>query len=234
MSFDFRLDGDGVPDSFAVALNGTNVFSMPASLIETGVLVNSGMIDVSAFAGQDVELFLGLVGGTSSNVQLTVQDMNFYSLLPPVAGFKAMPAAGVAPLAVTFTDNSIGAITNWHWSFGDGAMTNETDGNVSHSYSTPGTNTVTLIVSGPTGRSTNTMLNLIWALNAYQGWQFQYFGCVDCPQAADDADPDGDGMSNLIEHAAGTTPTNATSTFKVAAVSADGRRFHHHVAVHSR
>ena len=184
MSFDFKLLGDGASDTFVAALNGTNVFSLAANLIQTNFLMNSGLIDVSALAGQTTELFFGIVSGTSTNAQITVQDILFYSLQSPTAGFTATPTASVAPFVANFTDTSNGAITNWFWDFGDGNSTNMADVSVSHPYLVPGSNTVTLIVSGPTGSSTNTMLNLIWALSAYQGWQLQYFGCVDCPEAA--------------------------------------------------
>lgn len=216
LAFDFMLDGDGAQDSFAVAVNGTNVFSVATSLIETGRFVSTGPMDVSEFAGQTIELFLGVVGGTSTNVTVSLQNMTFYSPLPPVANFMAMPAAGTAPLTVNFTDGSSGMITNWFWDFGDGNATNISTAGVAHNYSVPGTNTVSLIVSGPTGSNTNTQFNFVWALTLYQGWQFQYFGCLGCPQAAEDADANGTGMSNLQKYMAGLDPTNPASVFMVS------------------
>jgi autotransporter-associated beta strand protein len=43
----------------------------------------------------------------------------------------------------------------------------------------------------------------------WESWQMQYFGCTNCPQAALTADPDGDGLANLIERALGLDPTVA-------------------------
>ncbi len=83
MSFDFMLQGNGNSDSFQVALNGTNILSLEMSLIPTNVTLNSGLIDVSQYAGQQVELFLGIVGGTSTNAALTAGDFQFYVTLPP-------------------------------------------------------------------------------------------------------------------------------------------------------
>jgi hypothetical protein len=83
MSFDFILQGDGASDSFAVALNGTNVFSVPTSLIQTNVTMNSGQIGVSQYAGTNAELFMGIVGGTSTNANVTASGFRFYSVLPP-------------------------------------------------------------------------------------------------------------------------------------------------------
>jgi PKD repeat protein len=77
------------------------------------------------------------------------------------ASFTETPTNGAAPLAVTFTDTSTGAITNRFWNFGDGATTNTTTNTLLHVYNAAGTDTVTLIVSGPLGASTNTQPNLI-------------------------------------------------------------------------
>ena len=84
LSFDFMLQGDGAGDSFDAALNGTNVFSLATSLIQTNVTMNSGLIDVSSYAGQNVELFLGIVGGASTNTILTVSGIRLYSVMPPL------------------------------------------------------------------------------------------------------------------------------------------------------
>ena len=83
MSFDFMVQGDGQDDSFAVAVNGTNVLSLAMSLIQTNVTMSSGLIGVSPWAGQTVELFLGIVGGTSTNASLTVGGISFYGVVPP-------------------------------------------------------------------------------------------------------------------------------------------------------
>ena len=56
---------------------------LPGSQIETNILFSSGSIDVSAFAGQTNEFFIGIVGGTSTNAQLTVENLAFSISLPP-------------------------------------------------------------------------------------------------------------------------------------------------------
>jgi hypothetical protein len=83
MSFNFMVQGNGQEDSFAVALGGTNVLALAMDLIETNVTLSSGLIDVSEWAGQTVELFLGIVGGTSTNASLTVGGISFYVVVPP-------------------------------------------------------------------------------------------------------------------------------------------------------
>ena len=57
--------------------------SLETSLIQTNVLLNSGMIDVSLYAGRQVTLFMGIFGGTSTNAALTASDFQFYVALPP-------------------------------------------------------------------------------------------------------------------------------------------------------
>jgi hypothetical protein len=79
----------------------------------------------------------------------------------PVAAFSATPTNGLAPLTVTFTDHSAGAITGRSWQFGDGFVTNTPELTVIHRYATPGSNTVQLIVSGPSGASTNAQSDMV-------------------------------------------------------------------------
>ncbi len=81
--------------------------------------------------------------------------------LVPAADFVSNPNFGQIPLKVTFTDTSTGYITNRFWDFGDGSTTNTTGTVVTHTYVSPGTNTVTLTVSGPVGNSSRTRENYI-------------------------------------------------------------------------
>ncbi|MEI7938921.1 MAG: peptidoglycan DD-metalloendopeptidase family protein [Verrucomicrobiota bacterium] len=83
MSFDFKIQGEWSDDYVAAALNGTNCLSLAGGRLETNVLLSSGPIDVVAMAGQTNEFFVGIVGGTSTNAQLTVQDVWFYTIAAP-------------------------------------------------------------------------------------------------------------------------------------------------------
>ena len=46
-------------------------------------------------------------------------------------------------------------------------------------------------------------------------WRQLNFGCISCPAAAANADPDGDGFSNAQEFTAGTDPNDVRSTLRV-------------------
>jgi hypothetical protein len=76
----------------------------------------------------------------------------------PEADFGAAPVSGTAPLAVTFTDLSTCA-TAWEWDFGDGGSS--TQQSPVHVYTSPGTFTVTLNVTGPGGKDSETKVDLI-------------------------------------------------------------------------
>jgi PKD repeat protein/pimeloyl-ACP methyl ester carboxylesterase len=83
----------------------------------------------------------------------------------PVAAFTADQTTGAAPLTITFTDQSTGYITNHWWDFGDGATLAVTTNIVQHTYVAAGTNTVTLIASGPAGADTNIQPHYIIVTN---------------------------------------------------------------------
>ena len=78
-----------------------------------------------------------------------------------VADFTATPVSGTSPLAVAFTSTSFGTITNLYWTFGDGGSSNTVSSSVNHTYVAAGTYTVTLVVKGPNGSSTNIQNSLI-------------------------------------------------------------------------
>lgn len=63
------------------------------------------------------------------------------------ADFFAEPTECEGPTWVQFTDQSTGEITNWEWDFGDGETSTERDPR--HYYSSDGSYSVTLIITGP-------------------------------------------------------------------------------------
>lgn len=101
----------------------------------------------------------GVVSGFSQ-VNVTVS-----TLPPPTANFMGSPTNGYAPLLVSFTDNSSGTITNRLWTWGDGSSTNTSLTNITHTYNSAGTNSVSLTVSGPTGTNSLSLVKYIVVSN---------------------------------------------------------------------
>jgi PKD repeat protein len=98
------------------------------------------------------------VGGYESSYRDTVYLAQLLSPLP-VADLIAAPLTGAAPLTVTFTDLSTGAVANRLWVFGDGITS--TLQNPTHVYHQTGNYTVTLTVTGPSGNHTLTLTSFI-------------------------------------------------------------------------
>ncbi len=99
--------------------------------------------------GSDVEVKTAYI-----DVQTEPQD-------PPVADFSGSPTSGYTPMAVSFTDLSTNAPTDWDWDFGDGVGTS-TQENPSYTYTSAGTYTVELTATNAYGSDTETKLNYIF------------------------------------------------------------------------
>jgi len=95
-------------------------------------------------------------------IDATAQGIAQPTPQPVTASFSPMsPNHGDAPLKVTFSDYSQGAITQWLWDFGDGTTlhvegSKPHEQNPVHTYRANGTYNVTLAVSGPSGSDTFT------------------------------------------------------------------------------
>jgi hypothetical protein len=83
MAFDFIVSGPPAEDSLVCGIGETNLFSLQAKYIPTNAISASRLIDVSPWMGQQVELFFGLMGGTSTNCALQVENIRFFTLAPP-------------------------------------------------------------------------------------------------------------------------------------------------------
>jgi PGF-CTERM protein len=115
---------------------------------------------------RDVAAYLEASGNTAafrssedymeaSNAFLVVE---YLDPIPPVADFEADVTSGDIPLLVNFTDLSTGA-SEWVWNFGDNATS--TDANPAHTYTAPGTYTVSLAVTNQFGNDTATRVDYI-------------------------------------------------------------------------
>lgn len=123
-------------------------------------MVGSGRVVTKTFnrAGTYRAVLYTMVDG--QNFQSNPYDvMISESDFAPVPEFEASPVTGTAPLTVTFRDSSKNLPTNWHWKFGDGAT--GTGQTVMHTYTEPGTYSVTLAIENPAGKFTKTFSNHI-------------------------------------------------------------------------
>lgn len=75
------------------------------------------------------------------------------------AAFTAHPTIGPAPLLISFTNTSAGDYQTSLWEFGDGAASTLT--NPVHLYTTPGSYTITLTISGTLGIDIETKIGYI-------------------------------------------------------------------------
>jgi pimeloyl-ACP methyl ester carboxylesterase len=119
MTFNFMLQGDGMQDFFQVALNTNDLMNVETMLIQTNVTMSSGMLDVSRYAGQEAELFFGIVGGTSTNVTMTVSDIAFYVIPQPtlqiqLAGTNVALSWSVSPVNYSLQSLDVGPLGT-HW-----------------------------------------------------------------------------------------------------------------------
>jgi PKD repeat protein/nitrous oxidase accessory protein NosD len=77
------------------------------------------------------------------------------------ANFTANPTSGVEPLTVSFLDTSTGPVDSWQWDFDNDSVIDSTEQNPTHTYTAPGTYTVSLTISGPLGPDIQTKINYI-------------------------------------------------------------------------
>lgn len=123
-------------------------------------------------------------GMAFDDIEVTSNDV------PPVADFSGDPLTGSYPLAVTFTDASVGA-TSWSWTFGDGGTS--TAQNPVHTYTSAGNFTVTLTATNAFGNDVETKAGYVtvtepgtgsWTTITYDdfesGWGSYTDGGGDC------------------------------------------------------
>jgi PKD repeat protein len=116
-----------------------------------------------------------------SNSTTKEQFITGNTLNLPVAEFTANTTSGNAPLAVGFTDQSTGSPVSWHWSFGDGATSDEQ--NPEHTYTNTGIYTISLEVTNPDGSNTATKTDYITVTSNIQPPVASFTGKPTCGKA---------------------------------------------------
>lgn len=83
LAFDFTVTGDPAEDRIACAIEDQNLFTLSAKFAPDGTPVSTDLLDVSQYAGQEVELYFGLVGGTSSGCEVSIDGVRFITIPTP-------------------------------------------------------------------------------------------------------------------------------------------------------
>jgi PKD repeat protein len=146
---------------FVVGTGGANLrsFGTTAANSEVRNATSHGVLKLTLHPGSYDWNFLPVPGASLRDSGTTSCHGVPTSSTAPTASFTASPTTGFAPLSVTFTDTSAGQPTSWLWDFGDGATA--TTQNATHTYSSPGTYTVSLKATNPTGADTVTRTGAI-------------------------------------------------------------------------
>ena len=164
-----------------------------------------------------------------SAVPPTVTTLTATSVGPNSATLNGRVNANGTTAAVSFDygidrPNGIAYTTNVAGT--PSTVTGSSDTNVSASITglTPST-TYHFRVNGAAGTDISNGGDLTFTtLTAQQAWRFTYFGTTsNTGTAADTADPDGDGFSNLFEYVAGLIPTSNASHFSMGAAPVPGQ-----------
>ena len=108
-------------------MNGSHTYTSPGTYTAT--------LTVSGPGGSD---------SASQTIQVSAP------IAAPVAGLSVSETSGTSPLTVVFSDGSSGSVETRSLDYGDGSAPSSAV-NGSHTYTSPGTYTATLTVSGPGG-----------------------------------------------------------------------------------
>ena len=210
---------------FNVSINGTQVLTNYDIFVAAGGQ-NKGIVDeYMVTPNGSGQIVISYAVGTVDQPKASGIEV----ILPaPTAPTGLTAAAGDAQVALSW--NSVSGATGYNL----GSSTNSggpyaavTNGLTSTTY----TNTslvdgityyyVVSTVQGGCVSSNSTEVSAT-PQSSFSVWQMQNFGCTGCPQAAADADPDGDGQDNMAEYLGGTSPTNSASAFRVISVTTTG------------
>jgi PKD repeat protein len=160
---------EGVPTGIVTLGDGPEMFSYCTQGTATGVTVlatstsnssyrtilvaepGAALLDGGTAAGKRIMLHLYDTTWEKANAtgQRIFTNAVAYALGKPTADFTASATSGRAPMTISFSDQSTGAVTSWAWDFGDGSTSSQR--NPAHTYQAAGAHSVTLTVGGPGG-----------------------------------------------------------------------------------
>lgn len=97
MSFQFRFLGVNDDDFLTVGISNKPLMMIESRFIAESNWVSSGVLDISALAGQTVEVFLGYSGSSTNEGDIEVDSLQFYTLSGP--GLSIAQSGGSAVLS---------------------------------------------------------------------------------------------------------------------------------------
>ncbi len=80
MSFDFMFEGVGDDDFLSAGIGDDLLFAIEGRYITANELFDSGWLDVSAYSGQEIELFFGLNSDGVAGGIMTIEGIEFMTL----------------------------------------------------------------------------------------------------------------------------------------------------------
>ncbi|HET8777004.1 MAG TPA: PKD domain-containing protein, partial [Candidatus Limnocylindria bacterium] len=162
--------------AFAAKESGGPIYTKTSSLSSIGFASGLGttvMLDASAndinnptSTKQNVSSATGLLV-LASNDSTDHYWHHFNSLgggpgpTPPLAAFSATPLSGAAPLQVAFSDSSTNAPTSWAWDFDANGSVDSTQQHPTHTYTSPGSYSVSLTATNADGSDVETKVGYI-------------------------------------------------------------------------
>jgi PKD repeat protein len=158
-----------IPGVVKIAMAGATPINTNGELI---------VLSVDAIGTPGSETALSLTTGALNEgaIPSTLNAGMVRIAIPAVADFSATPLAGPAPLLVNFSNFSSGDWTTSTWDFGDGNTS--VSPNPSHQYSSAGSFTISLTVSGQGGSDTKTINSYIQVSTLSVSGNIQYWSGV--------------------------------------------------------
>jgi large repetitive protein len=148
------ITGTGFTGATGVTVGGTAATSV--------VVVSSTEITATTPASSSVgqvDVLVSTPSGTSGVVSGDQYTFAAAATTVPLPIFYAAPTSGLAPLEVSFTDQSTGSPATWSWNFGDGNTSTIQD--PTNTYANNGTYSVTLTEENAEGENATTMTDYI-------------------------------------------------------------------------
>jgi fibronectin type 3 domain-containing protein len=205
-----------------------------------GVLSGSGTGPTGSRTWPTV-LRIGSLQTANNFLNGALDDVRLYSRILSASEIQTLAAGQLAtPQNVTATPGNAKITLSWNAVSGaddytiqraassGGPFTNLATGVTATAYQDTGltdgaTWYYTIAANGLPGLGTASAPVSATTYTAVESWRFANFGTTaNTGNAADSADPDGDGLSNAQEYTAGTNPNSAASALKITQVQASG------------